>query len=136
MGTRRVGLARTQSLIENLKRDLELTSDTNITCGSVTANTMGLGAVPATATAANSATQLTEGIYVRVDSGNNTDKAKMFLASHAGQMVIVKNVDDAQSFVLRNYADDASIATISAGGSIVVISTAAGDNWVLAVGGP
>ena len=134
MGSKRVGLARVEALIENLKRTLTLTSDTDITCGSVAASTsMGLGNVPATATAGSSATQLTEGIYVRVDSENNAHKAKMFLASHAGQMAIVHNVDATEDFVLRNNADDATLGTIGEGQTALVVSTAAGDNW--AVGG-
>ena len=36
MGTKRVGLARIEKLLENLKRDLSLSSSTDISCGRVT----------------------------------------------------------------------------------------------------
>ena len=36
MGTKRVGLARLEALLENLKRDLSLSSSTDISCGRVT----------------------------------------------------------------------------------------------------
>tara|TARA_Y100001973_G_C4939970_1_gene205143 strand:- start:54 stop:485 length:432 start_codon:yes stop_codon:yes gene_type:complete len=139
MGSKRVGLARIEALIENLKRSLTLTSSTSISCGSIeSASTIaattatGLGAVPATATAGSSATQLTEGIYVRVDSGDDGHKAKMFLASHAGQMVLVHNVDSGQDFILRNNADDATLGTLGQGTLAFIVSTASGDNWAVA----
>ena len=145
MGSKRVGLARMEVLIENLKRSLALTSDTSISCGSVSATgavssttdvsattVTGLGNVPATATAGSSSTALTAGIYVRVDSADNAHKAKMFTATHAGQMVLVHNVDNAQDFILRNNADDATLGTLGEGTLGFIVSTAAGDNWAVA----
>ena len=56
----------------------------------------------------------------------------MFTATHAGQMVLVHNVDDAQDFILRNNADDATLGTLGEGTLGFIVSTAAGDNWAVA----
>ena len=117
MGSKRIGLRRTEALIESLKREGRPGS---------------LGKVPDTVRAASSAEQLSEGIYVRVDSTNNSHKVKMFEATHVGQLVLVHNVDSGQDVVLRNNADDATLATLGEGALAFIVATAAGDNWTVA----
>jgi len=130
MGSKRVGLARTEALLENLKRNIDWGSDASLTGFSAMA-----GTAPATVTAAGTAAALTEGVFIRVDSGNNAHKVKMFLASHAGQMVFITNIDDAQDAVVRNNADDATLITLGEGKGCMLISTASGDNWAVAITG-
>tara|TARA_R100001509_G_C4816429_1_gene198243 strand:+ start:110 stop:475 length:366 start_codon:yes stop_codon:yes gene_type:complete len=117
MGSKRIGLLRAEALIENLKTEGRPGNENK---------------VPDTVRAASSAAQLTEGIYVRVDSTNNSHKTKMFLASHVGQLVLVHNVDSGQDVVLRNNADDATLATLGEGALAFIVATAAGDNWTVA----
>ena len=123
MGTKRVGLARTQALIENLKRDLAVAS-------SSLSQLKGLsGEVAATVTAASSAAALSEALICPVDSTDNGHKVKMFNATYAGQICIVVNVDTAQDCILQNNADDATLATLGEGIGCVLVATATGDNW-------
>ena len=68
-------------------------------------------------------------IVQQVDSGGDTNQAKMPLASEAGQLLIVLNVDSGQDAVIRNNGDSATLATIGEGVGAMFISTAAGDNW-------
>ena len=130
MGTKRVGFARTTALIENLKRELQLGDGTKLSNLTYLA-----GKTPATVTAAGTAAALTEGTFLRVDSGSNSHKVKMFEATRAGQIAVVTNVDDAQDAVVRNAADDATLITLGEGKGVVLISSAAGDNWVVAITG-
>jgi len=129
VGSKRVGLARTQALIEGLKRELQMN-------GASFAGTKFLaGDIATTATAAASATQLTEALIVRVDSANNAHKVKMFEASAVGQLCVVVNVDDGQDAVVRNADDDATLITLGEGKGCLFVSTAVGDNWLLAITG-
>lgn len=66
-----------------------------------------------------------------VDSTNaaDTDQALMPLASAAGQLLVILNIDSAQDVVIRNNADDATLATIGEGKGAILIATASGDNW-------
>ena len=129
MGTKRVGLARTQALIENLKRELQMGE------ASLTGLAFLAGKVPDTVTASVAGAQLSEGTFVRVDSANDAHQVLMFNATRAGQLVFVTNVDDSEDAVLRNVADDATLATIGEGKGVLLISTAAGDNWAVALTG-
>ena len=70
MGTKRVGLARVEALIENLSRDLAVSST------SFSALKGLAGAVAATVTAAGTAAALTEALISPIDSANNTHKVK------------------------------------------------------------
>jgi hypothetical protein len=126
MGTKRVGLARVEALIENLKRDLAV-SDASLSA------LKGLaGAVAATVTAAavgGTAAALETALICPVDSGDNGHGVKLPLATYAGQICIIVNVDDAQDCVIRNNADAASLATVGEGKIAICIATATGDNW-------
>lgn len=82
-----------------------------------------------TITAAASAAQLGSAMIQLVDSADNAHTVKMPLAEGAGQVIIVCNVDSTQSAVIRNNADDANLATATAGASVFLVSSAAGDNW-------
>ena len=130
MGSKRVGLARTQALVENLKRSINLASTTLTSLNNITGIVRLATQLNAVQTAGSSATELNDGFIVRVDSANNAHKAKLFVAEYAGQFCFVCNVDDAQDFVLRNNADDGTLATIGEGKSVICVATAAGDNWV------
>ena len=130
MGSKRVGLARTQALVENLKRSINLASTTLTSLNNITGIVRLATQLNATQTAGSSATELNDGFIVRVDSANDSHKAKLFVAEYAGQFCFVCNVDDAQDFVLRNNDDDATLATIGEGKSVICVATAAGDNWV------
>ena len=123
MGTKRVGLARVEALIENLSRDLAVSST------SFSALKGLAGAVAATVTAAGSAAALTEALICPVDSANNAHKVKMFNASYAGQIVIVINVDTGQDAVVRDVGDANDLLTLGEGVGCILVSTATGDNW-------
>ena len=129
MGTKRVGLARVQTLIQNLKRELQMGES------SLTGLAFLAGKVPDTVPATAHGAQLSEGTFVRVNSAGDAHQVLMFNAKRAGQLVFVTNVDDAQDAVLRNVADDTTLATIGEGKGVLCISTAAGDNWVVAIAG-
>ena len=125
MGTKRVGLARVEALIEGLKRDLAV-SDASLSA------LKGLaGAVAATVTAAavTSASALETALICPVDSGNDSHGVKLPLATYAGQICIIVNVDTAKDCVIRNNADNASLATVGEGKIAICIATATGDNW-------
>ena len=129
MGSKRLGLARTQALIENLKRELAMGE------ASLTGLAFLAGKVPDTVSAASSAAALSEGTFIRVDSTNNAHKVKMFEATKAGQLAFITNVDNSEDAVVRNGADNATLVTLGEGLGALLISTAAGDNWVLAIKG-
>jgi len=96
-------------------------------------SSLKLGSVAYTAgstiTAGASAAQLGSELVQLVDSANNAHTVQMPLASGAGQVIIVCNVDSAQSAVIRNNADNTNLATATAGASVLLVSSAAGDNW-------
>lgn len=123
MGNRRMGLNRLEALLEQLDRDINLVNAT------LTALKGMSGEVAATVTAAGTAAALTEALICPVDSANNAHKVKMFLATAAGQLAVVVNVDTAQDAVVRNNADDANIITIGEGIGCLLVSSATGDNW-------
>jgi len=124
MGSRRVGLARTQALIEGLKRELNLG-------GSGLNEIDGLaGQVAATVTAAGTAAALSEAFICPVDSANNSHKVKMFNATYAGQIVIIINIDSGQDAIVRDGADSATLATLGEGKGCILVSSATGDNWI------
>ena len=123
MGTKRLGLARVEALIENLSRDLAVSST------SFSALKGLAGAVAATVTAASSAAALAEALICPVDSANNAHKVKMFNASYAGQIVIVINVDTGQDAVVRDVGDANDLLTLGEGVGCILVSTATGDNW-------
>ena len=129
MGTKRVGLARTQALIENLKRSIDLTSTTLANLANITGIVRQACALNAVQTAGSSATAIDDGFICRIDSANNAHKAKMFVAEYAGQWVIVANVDSSQDFILRNNADSGNLATIGEGKAVIMVATDTGDNW-------
>ena len=83
----------------------------------------------ATITAGASAAALGSGMVQLVDSANNAHTVKMPLAVGAGQVIIVCNVDAAESAVIRNNADDTNLATATAEASVFLVSSASGDNW-------
>lgn len=119
----KLGLGLLETLLENLDRDLNL-ADTTLS-GLKGVN----GALAATVTAAGTAAALTEALICPVDSANDAHKVKMFLATAAGQIAIIVNVDAAQDAVVRNAADDANIATLGEGKGCILVSSATGDNW-------
>ena len=123
MGTKRVGLARTQALIENLKRDLALSG-----AGLNGINSLA-GEVAATVTAAGTAAALSEALICPVDSASNTDKVKLFNATYAGQIVIIINVDDGEDAVIRNAGDSEDILTLGEGKGCILVAVDKGDNW-------
>ena len=82
-----------------------------------------------TITAGASAAQLGSALVQLVDSADNAHTVKMPLAAGSGQIIIVCNVDSAESAVIRNNADDTNLATATAGASVLLVSSAAGDNW-------
>ena len=90
-----------------------------------------LGTPAATVTAAASAAALTaSAVILKVDSADDAHEVKMPLATSAGQIIIVTNVDSAQDVVIKNNADDATLATVGEGVGAILVSTATGDNWV------
>ena len=87
----------------------------------------GVSTITANATA--SSAPLGDGPVQLVDSGNNSHKVQLPLAKDAGQLMIVRNVDDAQDVVIRNNADGATLLTLGEGKTAILVSTASGDNW-------
>ena len=125
MGSRRVGLARSQSLIQNLKRELSMTNST-------LTGLKGLAGSPAdTVSAAGTAALLTEALICKVDSASDTDKVKMFPASYPGQICIIINIDSAQDAVVRDVADSGTLATLGQLTGCILVASATGDNWYL-----
>lgn len=82
-----------------------------------------------TTTAAATPPELGSAMIQLVDSTDNAHKVKMPLAAGAGQVIIVCNVDAAEAAVIRNNADDTNLGAATAGASMLMVSTAAGDNW-------
>ena len=80
------------------------------------------------ATAAPAAA-LGEALIQLVDSTDSLHTVKVPLARGPGQIIIVCNVDSAESAVIRNNADDGNLAVATAGASVFLRSSAAGDNW-------
>lgn len=89
----------------------------------------GLYSSNGTVTALGTAVALDDGVVQTVDSANDAHKVKVPLAKAAGQLMIIRNVDNAQDAVIRNNADDASLLTLGEGKTAILVSTAAGDNW-------
>ena len=133
MGTKRIGLARVEALMENLKRELSLSGST-LTAAHLTAITRLVGSASATTTAAAApGVALTESLVHLVDSTNNTHRVKMFAPSAAGQICIIFNVDDAQDVVVRNSAGDAMVPALTLGegkGAILISKGTAATDWV------
>ena len=84
---------------------------------------------PETITAAGTAVQLDSRPVQLVDSASDTHKVKMPLAAGGGQLMVIINVDSGQDVVVRNNADDASLATLGQGKIGIFVSSASGDNW-------
>lgn len=82
-----------------------------------------------TITVLASAVQLDSRPVQLVDSADNAHKAKMPLAAGAGQLMIIVNVDAGQDAVIRNNADDGTLATLGEGKIGIFVSSASGDNW-------
>jgi hypothetical protein len=124
--SRRVGLARFELLLENLKRNIE----TSQSHGASLINLKAIsGDVAATVTATGGGAALTEAFVCPIDSADDGHKVEMFLASHAGQICIVLNVDSGQDALVRNNADGATLITLGEGNGCILVSSAAGDNW-------
>ena len=128
MGSKRIGLARTQALIESLKRELNL-ADSTLAGQTITDAAKLTGQVAATVTAAGTSAALSEALICPVDSTNNAHEVKMFNATAIGQICFVVNVDTSQDAVIRNVADDANLVTLGEGVGCVLVATATGDNW-------
>ena len=64
-----------------------------------------------------------------VTSDGNTKRVSLPLASAAGQMIFVVETGGTNSCVVRNNANDGTVATVSANAYCLIVSTAAGDNW-------
>lgn len=64
------------------------------------------------------------------DSANDGHEVSLPLASAAGQVIFVLNVDSAQDAIVRNNADSATILTLGEGVGAIFVSKASGDNWV------
>ena len=122
MGTKRVGLARIEALIENLKRELSLDS----TGLSVLENLAG---AVADAVTTGSEPTLTQALVCPVATAGSNDKAKMWNSTVAGEIVIVINTSGSNTLRLRTVADG-GIMSISAGQAGIVVSSATGDNWI------
>ena len=120
---KRIGLLRTEALVEGLKRHLT-------TGGLSFSGLSGIsGQVASTVTAAASAAQLSEALICPVDSTDNAHKVKMFQASYPGQICIILNVDPSQSFIVRNAVDDYSFVTVPALAGAIMVSHTAEDDW-------
>jgi hypothetical protein len=79
--------------------------------------------------AAASAAQLGSELVQLIDSTDDGHFVKMPLAAGAGQIIIVCNVDSGQEAIIRNNADSGNLATAVEGTSVLLVSSAAGDNW-------
>ena len=84
---------------------------------------------PETIRAAGTAVELDSRPVQFVDSTDDGHKVKMPLAVAGGQLMIIINVDSAQECLVRNNADDATIATLVEGKIGIFVSSASGDNW-------
>jgi hypothetical protein len=51
------------------------------------------------------------------------------LDSRPLQLMVIVNVDSGQDVVVRNFADDETLATLGEGKIGIFVSTATGDNW-------
>jgi hypothetical protein len=84
---------------------------------------------PETIRAAASPAQLDSRPVQFVDSTDDGHFVKMPLAAGAGQLMIIVNVDSSQEMIVRNNADDTSLATLVEGKIGIFVSSATGDNW-------
>ncbi len=84
---------------------------------------------PETITAAGTAVQLDSRPVQLVDSTDDAHKVKMPLAAGGGQLMIIINVDSGQDVIVRNNADDGTLATLGEGKIGIFVSSASGDNW-------
>ena len=89
----------------------------------------GLYSSNGTVTALGTAVALDDGVVQTVDSADDAHMVKVPLAKAAGQLMIIRNVDDSQDAVIRNNADNATLVTLGEGKTAILVSTASGDNW-------
>ena len=131
MGTKRIGLARVEALIENLKRELNLSGAT-LSAAHLSDITRLVGSASSTTAAlADPGADLTESLVSLVTSAADTHIVKMFDPSAAGQVAIVMNIDGTNDAVVETSAG-VEITTIGEGKGLILLSkgTAATD-WVI-----
>jgi len=85
----------------------------------------GQGTTTATVTTGD---LLGEGFVHTVNSTDNAHKVKLPIARGAGQIMIIRNVDDAQDVVITANGGS-TLVTLGEEKTAVFISSAAGDNW-------
>ena len=93
MGSKRLSLARVEALIENLKRDLQLTNDTSITCANVTTTTS-----VTTTDLYQSGIKQTTTFEPVTAAGNSQGTAENILA--ASEVVVVTGADNTKGVKL------------------------------------
>ena len=83
----------------------------------------------AVAAVATTGAPLPSQLVALVTSDGNTKRVTLPLASGPGQMIFVVETAGTNSAVVRNNANDATVATVTADAYCLCVSTAAGDNW-------
>lgn len=73
--------------------------------------------------------QLANKLVQFVTSNGNSKRVSLPLATGPGQMIFVVETGGTHSAVVRNNANDATVATVTANAYCLCVSTAAGDNW-------
>ena len=132
MGTKRVGLARVEALMENLKRELSLSGAT-LTAAHLTSITRLVGSASSVTEATAGGPALAESLVHLLSSTNNAHKVKMFNPSAAGQICILFNTDDAEDVVVVNSAGDALSPALTLGegkGAILISKGTAATDWL------
>jgi len=102
--------------------------------GSEINNAAKLGGALYTAGSASAAVtttgpELTGQLVELVTSDGNAKRVSLPLATGAGQMVFVVETAGTNSAVVRNQANDTTLATVAANTYVLCVSTASGDNW-------
>jgi hypothetical protein len=118
----RVVINDNQGLVQRTGTGCQIANATQLGSAVYTAGT-------ATAAVATTGPELTGQLVELVTSDGNTKRVSLPLAAGAGQMVWVVETAGTNSVVVRNQANDATLATITANLMCLFVSTASGDNW-------